>query len=197
MYSLDHPDDSNTLSIITKTESTLFESSANRRAIIEPARSLNPCSLAFFANMTSLDLLGQLSQHWDVDLDKSLIDTVISRPPFVRIDGTFNARYITSDLDNSANVHDPESVNPLSIKPGYIYRGAVLSYLTEEGKAKIRDLGIKTIFDLRSDKERERDPEPEVEGVESRWFPSTKDEITLPSAIAAASGSARVSRYHF
>lgn len=35
--------------------------------------------------------------------------------------------------------------------------------------------GIRTIFDLRSLAERNRHPSPNIEGIETRWIPSTTD----------------------
>ena len=81
------------------------------------------------------------------------------------VDGLFNARTL-----------------PLPIRTNYAYRSATLELLTDLGKQKIIAIGIKTILDLRSRKEMESYPDPEIEGVEVLWKPSTpKNDTTIPA----------------
>lgn len=92
---------------------------------------------------------------------------IVSQPPFVYIDGTFNSR----DLGLI-----PDSL----IRPGFAYRSGLLSQLTDGGKATITDkLGIKRIFDMRSPEERDMAPEPALPGVESTWVESARPDSTI------------------
>jgi hypothetical protein len=84
----------------------------------------------------------------------------LSSPPFVHIPGTFNTR----DLGLL-----PVPPGTPSIRPNLVFRTASLEGLSPAGHAAIQALGIKTIFDLRSIKEHETKPDPQVEGVESVW----------------------------
>ncbi|KAG7284912.1 hypothetical protein NEMBOFW57_009527 [Staphylotrichum longicolle] len=79
----------------------------------------------------------------------------LSQPPFVHVPGTFNTR-------------DLGLLTGSPIRPGLIYRsGGFLAGLSVSGKAALANtLRIKKIFDLRSVKEHERQPDPEIDGVE-------------------------------
>jgi hypothetical protein len=58
----------------------------------------------------------------------------------------------------------------------------------------LKALGIKDIFDLRSEKERDSEPDPSIEGVEAHWYPNTKDNITIiPDTEIQADGTVKVS----
>lgn len=99
-------------------------------------------------------------------IDTEILNKFLSAPPFVDISGSFNSRDLNDGSGNS------------SIRASYAYRCGSLEQLTEEGKKAIVRLGIKTIFDLRSLKERQEFPDPEIEGVENKWKPSTLDNNT-------------------
>ncbi|KAI0187148.1 protein-tyrosine phosphatase-like protein [Astrocystis sublimbata] len=87
---------------------------------------------------------------------------VISSPPFVFLDGTFNTR----DLGLVSN-------SPL--RANYAFRSGALGGLTDNGKAVLTGkLGVKRIFDLRSPEERGSMPDPAIEGVENTWIQSNK-----------------------
>lgn len=64
-------------------------------------------------------------------------------PPFIIIQGVHNFRDISSSATSG-------------VRSGLIYRSGALSHLTPEGHARLRDLGIKKVFDLRSSVEVER-----------------------------------------
>jgi hypothetical protein len=90
-------------------------------------------------------------------IPESTVSKIISLPPFITISGVSNFR----DLSYENN-----------IRPGYVYRSANLSDITEEGKAMLAaDLGITTIFDLRNEGEREKAPPPQIEEVDTVWMP--------------------------
>lgn len=67
-------------------------------------------------------------------------------PRTIKIDGVSNTR----DIGGYA-VYDGDSAeSPIGyVKQGMIYRGANLDGVTEKGKKTVKDLGIKTILDLR------------------------------------------------
>lgn len=75
-------------------------------------------------------------------IDPQLVADITSRPPWVKIPGTFNAR----DLGGK-------------IKPGYVFRSGTLENVKEEGLNAMRELGIGVVFDLRSGLERRVNPE--------------------------------------
>lgn len=58
-------------------------------------------------------------------LDPTYVQETLSRPPFVKISGVINTR----DLGNLHSQTHPGSVT----KPGYLFRSAELSNITEEG----------------------------------------------------------------
>ncbi|KIW05280.1 uncharacterized protein PV09_03808 [Verruconis gallopava] len=85
----------------------------------------------------------------------------LATPPFVSLPGSLNLR----DL----------GLLPRSrIKPGLVYRSGSLHNIPPSAFARLRDeLGIKSVFDLRHRGERQRFPEPGIEGVDMVWLEST------------------------
>ncbi|KAA1473441.1 hypothetical protein DENSPDRAFT_839914 [Dentipellis sp. KUC8613] len=77
-------------------------------------------------------------------LDPKHVAHVLSHPPFVSIPGVHNVR----DL----GAH-PTSTPAESTRPGFMFRSGEISGITPDGEARLRELGITTIFDLRSDTE--------------------------------------------
>ncbi|OJA18919.1 hypothetical protein AZE42_07863 [Rhizopogon vesiculosus] len=110
-------------------------------------------------------------------LDPAYVADVLSRPPFVQIPGVCNVRDLGSYPTATPNV---------VTKPGYAYRSAELSGVTEEGARKLVSLGILTAFDLRSDPEMRKysSPIPVVEGVEVVPTPVFKSEDYSPEKLA-------------
>ncbi|KAF8897784.1 protein-tyrosine phosphatase-like protein [Infundibulicybe gibba] len=111
-------------------------------------------------------------------LDPTYVQDVLSRPPFVTISGVPNIR----DLGSY-----PSTIYPgKSTRPGFIFRSAEVSGITNEGVEQMRDLGIAKIFDLRSDTEMKRynSPVPVIDGVEVRWTPVFKTEDYSPEMMA-------------
>ncbi|RYC62098.1 Protein-serine/threonine phosphatase/Protein-tyrosine-phosphatase/4-nitrophenylphosphatase [Xylaria longipes] len=87
---------------------------------------------------------------------------VISAPPFVFVDGTFNTR----DLGLV-----PES----PLRANFAFRSGALGGLTDNGKVVLTGkLGVKRVFDLRSPEERSRMPDPVIDGVENTWIQSSR-----------------------
>lgn len=73
-----------------------------------------------------------------------------------------------------------------TVRPNLLFRSASVSAITEEGKQELARLGIKTIFDLRSDHEVEKKPCPRglPEGVTIRRTPVYKHQDLDPESLA-------------
>ncbi|GKT60695.1 hypothetical protein ColTof4_00820 [Colletotrichum tofieldiae] len=72
------------------------------------------------------------------------------------------------------NIRDLGSVAGSAIRPGVIYRCGTLEAAAKDPDAlEWLATNVKHIFDIRSPKERERHPDPEVTGVTNTWFNST------------------------
>jgi hypothetical protein len=78
-------------------------------------------------------------------LDPIAVQKVLSSPPFAVVEGVINIRDVGG--------YPIQSKPSLVVKPGSIFRSGDLSRITDLGKKQIHALGIKTIFDLRSDLE--------------------------------------------
>lgn len=86
---------------------------------------------------------------------------VLSSPPFIFVDGTFNTR-------------DLGLVPDSPLRANYAFRSGAIGHLTDNGKAVLTGkLGVKRVFDLRSPDERSRMPDPVLEGVENTWIQSS------------------------
>ncbi|GAP83211.1 putative tyrosine phosphatase [Rosellinia necatrix] len=86
---------------------------------------------------------------------------VLSSPPFVFVEGTFNAR-------------DLGLVPDSPLRANYAFRSGALGGLTDNGKAVLTgQMGVKRVFDLRSPDERTRMPDPVIDGVENTWIQSS------------------------
>ncbi|KAF8663464.1 hypothetical protein AX16_001034 [Volvariella volvacea WC 439] len=111
-------------------------------------------------------------------LDPAYVADVLSRPPFVTIAGVINVR----DLGTYPSITHPGKVT----RPKLLFRSAELSAITEEGKNQLRSLGIKRVFDLRSDTEIQKynSPLPQIEGVEVTHVPVFKKEDYSPEMMA-------------
>jgi hypothetical protein len=135
-------------------------------------------------------LVASLKTQFDVPLETDIQAALLSSDPFVKVPGSFNARYLTSRLPLLQTDESSES----SIREKYIYRSGALSHLKPEGIEAIKALGIKDIFDLRSEKERDSEPDLSIDGVEGHWYPNTKDNITIiPDTEIQADGTVKVS----
>ncbi|GKT40367.1 tyrosine-protein phosphatase [Colletotrichum spaethianum] len=94
-------------------------------------------------------------------LQQSDYVSILSKPPFLSVPGTFNTR-------------DIGQVPGSAIRPGLAFRTGSLESLSKDGENVItQQLGIKRIFDLRSEKERIKYPEPEIPEVENEWIPNS------------------------
>ncbi|KZL78907.1 hypothetical protein CI238_07058 [Colletotrichum incanum] len=72
------------------------------------------------------------------------------------------------------NIRDLGSVPGSAIRPEAIYRCGTLEAAAKDPDAlEWLATNVKHIFDIRSPRERERHPDPEVKGVTNTWFSST------------------------
>ncbi|KAK7695400.1 hypothetical protein QCA50_000036 [Cerrena zonata] len=110
-------------------------------------------------------------------LDPVYVRERLNQPPFVTIPGVVNVR----DLGSY-----PTDQPGIITKPGLLYRSAEISSVTDEGKAKLQELGIKKVFDLRSDTEISKwtTPCPEIEGIQVIRAPVFKIEDYSPEMMA-------------
>jgi hypothetical protein len=86
---------------------------------------------------------------------------ITNQPPFRVVQGVFNLR----DL-------------PLPVRPGYVFRAGALDNITADGQRSLSDLGVRTIFDLRSERETKDSPDPVIDGIDVVWVPSTAESVT-------------------
>src|ERR1700761_2266036 len=97
------------------------------------------------------------------------VDAILSSPPFVAIPGAMNLRDIGL-LPGSA------------VRASLIYRSASLSSMPLASLNLLSSqLGVRTIFDLRQEHERERNPSPEIDGIKTVWLRTEEPHRLLPS----------------
>ncbi|PPQ78212.1 hypothetical protein CVT25_015531 [Psilocybe cyanescens] len=114
----------------------------------------------------------------DLDpLDPAYVQDVLSKPPFITIPGVINVR----DLG-----HYPSTEKGLVTRAGFLFRSAELSGITDEGKAKLKELGVTKVFDLRSDTEirKYNTPLPQIDGVEVIHIPVFQTADYSPEMMA-------------
>ncbi|KAF9528015.1 protein-tyrosine phosphatase-like protein [Crepidotus variabilis] len=111
-------------------------------------------------------------------LDPAYVDEILSKPPFITLPGVINVR----DIGNL-----PSSTNEgMTTKSKYLLRSAEIAGITEEGKTKLRDLGVTKVFDFRSDTEIQKynSAPPVIEGIEVIHIPVFKKEDYSPEMMA-------------
>ena len=101
-----------------------------------------------------------LRTPWLETIDPETVAARISSPPFLQAEGLFNLRDISTGPPGSIG-------GQTGLKQGYVFRCGSLENITEQGKVDLRNLGIKTIFDLRSERETSAFPDPKIEGIET------------------------------
>ncbi|KAI0057609.1 hypothetical protein BV25DRAFT_1831060 [Artomyces pyxidatus] len=108
-------------------------------------------------------------------LDPVYVSQILSNPPFVTISGASNVRDL--GLHPGTRSH---------VRPGYIYRSGELSGVTPQGQKDIRELGITTIFDLRSDTEilKYNTPTPVIPTTQIHHIPVFKTQDYSPERMA-------------
>ncbi|KAK1233432.1 hypothetical protein PQX77_003410 [Marasmius sp. AFHP31] len=110
-------------------------------------------------------------------LEPSYVQDVLSRPPFVNIEGVINVR----DLGG----YTTSFTNKIT-RPRLAFRSAELAGVTDRGKQQMKDLGITTVFDLRSDTEIEKynSSSPSIDGVKVIRTPVFSKEDYSPEMMA-------------
>ncbi|KAI2467529.1 protein-tyrosine phosphatase-like protein [Annulohypoxylon bovei var. microspora] len=111
-------------------------------------------------------LLQLASTDVSQEITKEQYVPVLTQPPFVFVDGTFNTR-------------DIGLVPGSPLRAGFAFRSGALAQLTDNGKAVLAGkLGVKRVFDLRSPEERASMPDPVLDGVEHTWIESERPDTT-------------------
>lgn len=87
-----------------------------------------------------------------------LSSDVLSAPPFVVVPGVINIRALCGS---------PLNETYKRIKPLHIFRSGELARINDVGRSKLRELGVTTVFDLRSDSEiaQYQSATPDIPGV--------------------------------
>ncbi|KAI9814542.1 MAG: hypothetical protein M1832_005722 [Thelocarpon impressellum] len=112
-------------------------------------------------------------------------------PPFVHIDGVLNFRDVGGYPIAGPPPTGASNVAPTAIRRGQLYRSAEPSRITAAGTDSLRALGVKTVFDLRSTPELEKQRRPglggdvvEIEGVERVFAPVFANSDYSPEQVA-------------
>ena len=89
-------------------------------------------------------------------MDPELVAAKLSAPPFVSIQGIPNTRDFGAGYSSSLSLPSVADAtgsphSGLRIKPGYLFRSGEPSHITPKGVEQLQALGIRKIFDLRSE----------------------------------------------
>lgn len=123
-----------------------------------------------------------MSTNYDLDIilatpatqpiDSNTVESILGSPPFISLPGLFNARDLSDDTLTN-------------LRSSYIYRSGSLENITSSSAQAFLALEIAHIFDLRSERERQSAPEPNLPGISVSWHPSTYDDPTNPVQITS------------
>lgn len=113
------------------------------------------------------------------------VNEALKSPPFLIIDGLFNFRDVGNHYAAGTGAESSDS-KPLFVKPSYLYRCAEPSHITPKGKEQLKELGVKKVFDFRSEVEIEKYKmgPMDVEGVEVVRCPVSEEEKYDPVSLA-------------
>lgn len=111
------------------------------------------------------DLESLLATSIQEPIDLTIVNSLLLSPPFTPVPGLFNVR----------NLNDGKQPQ---FRHNYMFRAGSFEKLTDEGKQSLTSLGITDIFDLRSERERKVQPDPEIAGITNHWYPSTIVDLT-------------------
>ena len=93
-------------------------------------------------------------------------------PPFHNVPGLSNFR----DIGGWPIAHSSGNITR-HVRKGILFRGSDTNRITPEGEEKLRQLGIKIDFDLRSKQQIEKTGGyKEIPGIERRWTPVFAEE---------------------
>lgn len=93
-----------------------------------------------------------LRTHIAEKLDANIVTDILRSPPFIQVEGLFNLRDISDGTQSR-------------LKRNYCFRSGTLENITEVGKNDLKQLGIETIFDLRSARETKAFPDPHIDDI--------------------------------
>ncbi|KAG6819094.1 hypothetical protein H0H93_015513 [Arthromyces matolae] len=98
------------------------------------------------------------------DVDE--VASVLSSPPFVVVPGVINIRALGGTAASK------------EIKPLHVFRSGELARINEDGKDKLHELGVTTVFDLRSDSEvaRFQSATPDLPGIDVVRVPALSED---------------------
>lgn len=106
------------------------------------------------APFSAAELLALSETDVTIRLTPEQFIPVLSQPPFINIEGTFNVRDI-------GKLPASSSSSTGSVRPGFVFRSGMLARLTDRGKATLADeLGVRRVFDFRSQSEHAQAPDP-------------------------------------
>ncbi|KDQ61027.1 hypothetical protein JAAARDRAFT_32025 [Jaapia argillacea MUCL 33604] len=110
--------------------------------------------------------------------DTDSLRKVLSSPPFVIVEGIINIREVGGY---------PTAQPGHIVKQSYLFRSGEPSRVTDAGKQHLRSLGVKKVFDFRSEVEiaRYNTPTPTIDGVEFVRAPVSDSEAYDPVGLAA------------
>ncbi|EXA30689.1 hypothetical protein FOVG_17954 [Fusarium oxysporum f. sp. pisi HDV247] len=116
---------------------------------------------------TTARLLELAETDISTPIPEDTIVAALSSPPFVDISGTFNTR-------------DLGKVPGSPLRTSYAYRSGGLDGLDKSGMATLATtLGVKRVFDLRSEDERKKAPDPEITGIQNVWLPNIQHDVAV------------------
>jgi hypothetical protein len=122
---------------------------------------------------TTIDLAALLQVPIRKPLEKSQVKQILASAPFIPIPHALNLRTISAP----------------ALQPNLVFRSGSLSHLPQSSLIQLNEkYNITTIVDLRSRKERESYPSPDIQGIETLWIPTSGDG---PVGIGAAQANAR------
>ncbi|TFK55095.1 hypothetical protein OE88DRAFT_1694392 [Heliocybe sulcata] len=111
-------------------------------------------------------------------IDPEILQKTLSSPPFVEVDGIVNIR----DFGGH-----PTSDRSARVRSCYLFRSGEPTKITESGKDKLKSLGVRKVFDFRSELEiaKYKAATPAVDGVEFVRAPVSDDDAYDPVGLAA------------
>jgi protein tyrosine/serine phosphatase len=128
------------------------------------------------SHITVAQLLKLAETDVRITIPEADTTTILSTPPFLTVSGTFNMR-------------DIGRVSGSPMRPNYAFRSGLLENLeTNDFTTLAQKYGIKWIFDLRSEEEQTRSPDPDIIGIKNVWLPTTPDDSVDVSNFITGGG---------
>jgi hypothetical protein len=129
-----------------------------------PSRSEIPLNTSLLQRDELPGLLTIAQTSINEAIPDEILKPALTTPPFIPIPGALNLR-------------DLGLIPSPKIKKSLIYRSGALHHLPKNSIPLLRStLNLNTVFDFRTAREREKYPEPEIEGVNQVWTTATDTE---------------------